>query len=42
VVAARIGAGWTLNLANRAAWLVIAAIMAAPADLAAILALLGR
>jgi uncharacterized membrane protein len=34
VVAARFGAGWTLNLGNRAAWLVIAGIVAALAGLA--------
>jgi uncharacterized membrane protein len=42
VVAARFGAGWTVNLANPAAWLVIAALIAAPAGLAAILAALGH
>lgn len=42
VVAARFGAGWTLNLANPAAWLVIAALIAAPAGLAAILTALGH
>jgi uncharacterized membrane protein len=42
VVAARFGAGWTVNLANPAAWLVIAALIAAPAGLAAILAALGN
>jgi uncharacterized membrane protein len=36
VVAARFGVGWTLNLGNRAAWLVIAGIVAVPAGLAAI------
>jgi uncharacterized membrane protein len=34
VVAARFGAGWTLNLGNRAAWLIIAGIAAALAGLA--------
>jgi uncharacterized membrane protein len=42
VVAARFGAGWTLNLANPAAWLVIAALIAAPAGIAAILTALGN
>ena len=42
VVAARFGAGWTVNLANPAAWLVIAALIAAPAGLAAILTALGN
>jgi uncharacterized membrane protein len=42
VVAARIGAGWTVNLANRSAWLLMVAIIAAPAGLAAILAVLGK
>jgi uncharacterized membrane protein len=42
VVAARFGAGWTVNLANPAAWLVIAALVAAPAGLAAILAALAH
>jgi uncharacterized membrane protein len=42
VVAARFGAGWTVNLANPAAWLVIAALVAAPAGLAAILTALGH
>lgn len=42
LVAARFGAGWTVNLANPAAWLLIATIIATPAGLAAILAALGR
>jgi Family of unknown function (DUF5808) len=37
LVPARIGVGWTLNLASPAAWLLITAIIAAPAGLAAIL-----
>jgi uncharacterized membrane protein len=37
LVAARFGAGWTVNLANPAAWLLITTIIAAPAGLAAIL-----
>jgi uncharacterized membrane protein len=41
VVAARIGAGWTVNFANPVAWLLIAAVAAVPAGLAAILAALG-
>jgi uncharacterized membrane protein len=36
MVARRFGVGWTFNLGNRTAWLVIAAIVAAPAGLAAI------
>jgi uncharacterized membrane protein len=42
VVAARFGAGWTANLASPAAWLIIAALIAAPAGLAAILTALGN
>jgi uncharacterized membrane protein len=42
VVAARFGAGWTVNLANPAAWLVLATLIAAPAGLAAILTALGH
>jgi uncharacterized membrane protein len=41
MVAARFGAGWTLNVANPAAWLIIAGIVAAPAGLAAIGAVAG-
>jgi uncharacterized membrane protein len=42
LVAARFGAGWTANLANPAAWLLIATIVAAPAGLAAILLALNH
>jgi uncharacterized membrane protein len=41
VVAARFGAGWTLNFGNRAAWLIIAGIAAAPAGLVVIGAATG-
>jgi uncharacterized membrane protein len=41
LVGSRFGVGWTFNLANPAAWLVIAAIVAVPAGLAAILATVG-
>jgi uncharacterized membrane protein len=40
-VAARFGAGWTLNFGNRAAWLIIAGIAAALAGLVAIGAATG-
>jgi uncharacterized membrane protein len=36
VVAARIGVGWTLNLGNPAAWLLIGVIIATVAGLAVI------
>jgi uncharacterized membrane protein len=42
LVGARFGVGWTFNVANPTAWLIIAAIVAAPAGLAAIAALAGR
>jgi uncharacterized membrane protein len=41
MVGARFGAGWTLNVGNPAAWLIIAGIAAAPAGLAAIGAVAG-
>jgi len=41
MVGSRFGAGWTLNLGNPAAWLIIAGIVAAPAGLAAIGAAAG-
>jgi len=41
VVGARFGAGWTLNLGNPAAWLIIAGIVAALAGLAVIGAAAG-
>ena len=41
VVAARFGAGWTLNFGNRAAWLLIAGIAAALAGLVVIGAATG-
>jgi uncharacterized membrane protein len=41
VVGARFGAGWTLNLGNAAAWLIIAGIVATPAGLAVIGAAAG-
>lgn len=41
VVSARIGAGWTVNFAKPAAWLLIAVVIAVPAGLAAILGALG-
>jgi uncharacterized membrane protein len=37
MVGARFGVGWTLNLGNRVAWLIIAVVAAVPAGLAAIL-----
>ena len=37
MVGARFGVGWTLNLGNRVAWLIIAVIAAVPAGLATIL-----
>jgi uncharacterized membrane protein len=36
VVTARIGVGWTLNLGNPVAWLIIAVIIATAAGLAMI------
>lgn len=36
MVTSRIGVGWTLNLGNPAAWLIIAAIIATVAGLAVI------
>ncbi len=41
VVGARFGVGWTLNLGNAAAWLIIAGIVATPAGLAVIEAAAG-
>jgi uncharacterized membrane protein len=41
MVAARFGVGWTFNVANPMAWLVIAGIVAAPAGLAAIIIATG-
>ena len=41
MVGARFGVGWTFNLANPMAWLVIGGIVAAPAGLAAIAAAAG-
>jgi uncharacterized membrane protein len=41
LVGSRFGVGWTFNLANPTAWLVIAAIVAVPAGLAAISAAAG-
>jgi uncharacterized membrane protein len=41
VVGSRFGAGWTLNLGNPTAWLIIAGIVAAPAGLAVIGAAAG-
>jgi uncharacterized membrane protein len=41
LVGARFGVGWTFNLANPTAWLVIAAIVAAPAGLILIAAATG-
>jgi len=41
MVGSRFGAGWTLNVGNPAAWLIIAGIVAAPAGLAAIGAAAG-
>jgi uncharacterized membrane protein len=41
MVAARFGVGWTFNVANPMAWLVIAGIVAVPAGLAAIAAAAG-
>lgn len=37
MVSARFGAGWTLNLGNPRAWMIIATVIAAPAGLAALL-----
>ena len=42
LIGARFGVGWTFNLANPTAWLVIAAIVAAPAGLVLIAATAGR
>jgi uncharacterized membrane protein len=42
VVPRRFGAGWTLNFANWAAWLLVATVAATPAGIAAILAALYR
>jgi uncharacterized membrane protein len=42
VVSARFGAGWTLNVGNRAAWLIIAGIIAPPAGLIVIAAVAGN
>jgi uncharacterized membrane protein len=41
MVAARFGAGWTLNFGNRVAWLIIAGVVATPACLAVIGAAAG-
>jgi uncharacterized membrane protein len=41
LVGARFGVGWTFNLANPIAWLVIAGIVATPAGLAALAAAAG-
>ena len=41
MVAARFGVGWTFNVANPMAWLIIAGIVAAPVGLAAIIAVAG-
>jgi uncharacterized membrane protein len=41
MVAARFGVGWTFNVANPMAWLIIAGIVAVPAGLAAIAAAAG-
>jgi uncharacterized membrane protein len=41
LVGARFGVGWTFNLANPMAWLVIAGIVATPAGLAALAAAAG-
>jgi uncharacterized membrane protein len=41
VVGSHIGAGWTLNLGNPAAWLLIAGNVAALASLVAIAAVAG-
>jgi len=41
LIGARFGVGWTFNLANPAAWLVIAAIVAVPAGLVLIAAAAG-
>lgn len=41
VVGARFGAGWTLNLGNPRAWMIIAAVIATPTGLAAILRIAG-
>ena len=41
VVGSRFGAGWTLNLGNPAAWLIVAGIVAVPAGLAVIGAAAG-
>jgi len=41
LVARRFGIGWTFNFGNRTAWLVLAAIVAAPAGLVAIAAAAG-
>ena len=41
MVGARFGVGWTFNVANPMAWLIIAGIVAAPVGLAAIIAVAG-
>jgi uncharacterized membrane protein len=41
MVAARFGAGWTLNFGNRVAWLIIGGAVATPACLAVIGAAAG-
>ncbi len=38
MVGSRFGAGWTFNVGNPTAWLIIAGIIAAPAGLAVIAA----
>jgi uncharacterized membrane protein len=42
MVGARFGVGWTFNVANPMAWLVIAGMVAVPVGLAAIIAAAGR
>lgn len=41
MVGNRFGVGWTFNLGNPAAWLIVAGLAAAPAGLAAIGAAAG-
>jgi uncharacterized membrane protein len=41
MVGSRFGFGWTFNLGNPTAWLVVAGILAAPAGLAVIRAVAG-
>ena len=42
MVGARFGVGWTFNVANPMAWLVLAGLVTAPAGLAAIIIAVGR